>query len=200
MAGETLEQIAVSSEAELLAWLDANHGQGRSVWLVLWRKSANAGHIERERLLAALLRYGWVDSLPRKKDAGRSLLMISPRKPGSAWSAVNKRIVLSLERQGLMHPAGQAIVDAAREDGSWSFLDDVEQGIVPDDLAAALDAVPGARGHFDAFPFSARRGILEWIKQARRPGTRAKRIAETARLAGRNRRARDWRAGKPRGG
>jgi len=78
-----------------------------------------------------------------------------------------------------MLPAGQAVVDAARADGSWSALDDVEAGIEPPDLTAALDAAPDARRNRDAFPRSARRGILEWIGTARRPETRARRIQET---------------------
>ncbi|WP_210215741.1 YdeI/OmpD-associated family protein [Roseitalea porphyridii] len=198
MAGETLDEVEIAGEDDLLAWLGSHHDRSASVWLVLWKKSVPDRYLDRETLLRALLRYGWVDSLPRRKDDRRSLLLISPRKPGSAWSAINKRIVEQLEVEGLMHPAGAAVVAAARADGSWSFLDDVEQGLVPDDLAEALDKVPRARANFDAFPFSARRGILEWIKQAKRPETRSRRIAETARLAGRNERALDWKAAKGR--
>lgn len=194
MAGRRFDRVDISSEADLLDWLDRNHQTAESVWLVLWKKSVPDKYLDRETLLAAILRYGWIDSLPRKMDGTRSMLLISPRKPGSAWSAVNKRIVEHLETLGLMQPAGITAVAAARTDGSWSFLDDVEQGIIPDDLIAALEAVPQARANFDAFPPSARRGILAWIKQAKRDETRARRIAETARLAGQNKRALDWKA------
>lgn len=194
MSGRRFDRVDISSEADLIDWLDRNHQTAESVWLVLWKKSVPRKYLDREKLLAAILRYGWIDSLPRKMDERRSMLLISPRKPGSAWSALNKRIVERLETRGLMQPAGVAVVAAARDDGSWSFLDDVEKGVVPDDLVAALEAVPQARANFDAFPFSARRGILEWIKQARRPETRTKRIAGTAQLAGENRRALDWKA------
>jgi len=194
LAGDDLAIVAITGEAALLDWLDRNHRQTESVWLALWKKRTPERYIDRDTLLRALLRYGWVDSLPRKLDAERSLLLISPRKPGSAWSAVNKRIVEQLEAEGLMHAAGQSVVNAARADGSWSLLDAVELAIVPDDLAKALAAVPGARGNFDTFPVSARRGILEWITLAKRPDTRARRIAETARLAGQNKRALDWRS------
>jgi len=81
------------------------------------------------------------------------------------------------------------VIDRAKADGTWTLLDDVEDLIVPDDLAAAFDANPGARGHWEQFPPSARRAILQWIVQARREATRAKRIAETARLAARGERA-----------
>jgi uncharacterized protein YdeI (YjbR/CyaY-like superfamily) len=92
-----------------------------------------------------------------------------------------------------MAPAGLAMVEAAKADGSWTLLDAVEDLVVPDDLAAAFDAAAPAREHWDAFPRSVRRGILEWIVQARRPETRAKRVAETAEMACRNERANQWR-------
>ena len=88
-----------------------------------------------------------------------------------------------------MTAAGQAKIDAARQDGSWNALDAVEALIIPPDLDAALAAYPAARSHFDAFPRSAKRAILAWIAAAKTPGTRAKRIAETARLAEDNIRA-----------
>lgn len=91
MAGRRFDRVDISSEADLLDWLDRNHQTAESVWLVLWKKSVPDKYLDREKLLAAILRYGWIDSLPRKMDGTRSMLLISPRKPGSAWSAVNKR-------------------------------------------------------------------------------------------------------------
>lgn len=187
-------EIEFRSGMELDNWLANNHQQSGSIWGIFWKKKHPEAHIDRETVLACLIRYGWIDSVPNKLDDDRSKLLLSPRKPGSAWSAVNKTIAQRLSSEGAMHPAGQAAVDAAVADGSWTMLDEVEAGIVPDDLRMALDAVPHATAHFDAFPKSARRGILEWIKQAKRPETRRKRIEETARLAGDNKRALDWRA------
>jgi uncharacterized protein YdeI (YjbR/CyaY-like superfamily) len=71
----------------------------------------------------------------------------------------------------------------------------VEDLVVPGDLAQAFDGNPGSREHWDAFPPSTRRAILEWIVQAKRPETRAKRVVETARLAARGERANQ---GRPR--
>ena len=90
---------------------------------------------------------------------------------------------------GLMAPAGLAAIDRAKENGSWTLLDDVEKGLVPDDLAAALAAHPPAPDHFDAFPKSVRRAMLEWVAQAKRPETREKRITEIATRAALNERA-----------
>ena len=90
-------------------------------------------------------------------------------------------------------PAGLAKVEAAKKDGTWSALDAVEALEVPSDLAAALAALPNARTNWDAFPRSAKRGILEWILNAKKPETRVKRIEETALLANENKRANQWR-------
>ena len=83
-----------------------------------------------------------------------------------------------------MAPAGLAAVERAKTNGSWTMLDDVESLAVPEDLAAALDAQPHAADHWAAFPPSSQRMILEWIRQAKRPATRAARIAEDRRAGG----------------
>jgi len=184
-----LPQIEVPSRAPLRSWLKAHHATSRSVWLVTWKKAHLDRHVPYDAIVEEALCFGWVDSLPRRLDAERSMLLLSPRRPGSAWSAANKARIERLAAAGLLHRAGLAAVRAEQSDGSWTFLDDVQRLDVPADLAAALAARPGAAGHFDRFPRSVRRGILEWIKQARRPETRAKRIEETARLAAENRRA-----------
>jgi uncharacterized protein YdeI (YjbR/CyaY-like superfamily) len=135
---------------------------------------------------------GWIDSKPGKLDRRRTALLCTPRKPGSGWSKVNKDRLERLLADGLVRPAGIAIIEAAKADGSWTMLDEIDALTVPDDLAAALAAIESAQRHFDAFPPSARRGILEWIAQAKTEPTRRKRIDETARLAGENRRANQW--------
>lgn len=120
------------------------------------------------------------------------MLWFTRRKPTSAWARTNKQRVEVLLAEGRMLPAGQAAIDAAKANGAWSLLDEVEDLIVPADLAAAFDEHPGSREHWDGFPRSTRRAILEWIVLARRPETRAKRIQETAIRAARGERANQW--------
>jgi uncharacterized protein YdeI (YjbR/CyaY-like superfamily) len=124
------------------------------------------------------------------------MLWFAPRKPGSGWSRPNKQRIEAMQAAGLMQPAGMALVDAAQADGSWTMLDEVENLVVPDDLAAAFEAYPGSAEHWEAFPRSAKRGILEWIVQAKTAATRAKRLDETARLAAQGERANKWRPNK----
>lgn len=120
------------------------------------------------------------------------MLWFAPRRAGSAWSKPNKERVARMIAAGLMMPAGMAKVEAAKADSTWTMLDAVEALEIPPDLAAAFAPYPKARQNFEAFPRSAKRGILEWIVQAKRPETRAKRVAETARLAEENVRANQW--------
>jgi uncharacterized protein YdeI (YjbR/CyaY-like superfamily) len=181
------------SRDEWRAWLEENHGRPEGIWLVTWKKATGKPRIEYDDAVEEALCFGWVDSKPNKLDAERSLLWFAPRKRGTGWSRPNKERVERMVAAGKMAPAGMALVEAAQADGSWSKLDDVENLEVPADLAAALASYPQAAQHWEAFPRSAKRGILEWILNAKTEPTRARRIDETARLAAENKRANQWR-------
>lgn len=184
--------IEIGSRAELRTWLQANHRQQDSIWLVVWKKG-DARHVPAGEIVEEALCFGWIDSLPRKLDARRSKLLLSPRRIGSAWSRINKERAERLTRDGLMAPAGLAQIEAAKRSGAWTKLDAVEKLIVPVDLSDALKRQPGATENWRAFPRSVRRSILEWIAQARKPETRVRRIQETTEKASRNERANQWR-------
>ncbi len=181
------------TRAEWRAWLTEHHAGTQGVWLVSWKAATGRPRVSYDDAVSEALAFGWVDSLPRKLDSERTMLYFSRRKPASAWSGPNKKRVEELRRLGLMTEPGERVIAEAMRNGAWSRLDDVENLVEPDDLVAALAGTAGARVNWDAFPPSARRGILEWIVQAKRPATRAQRVAETARLAGQNVRANQWR-------
>jgi uncharacterized protein YdeI (YjbR/CyaY-like superfamily) len=193
-----LERVEVTSREGWRAWLDENHARPDGVWVVTHKKRPGAPHVPYADIVDEALCFGWIDSLPRALDETRSMLFVSPRRSGSAWSKINKEKVERLMAEGRMAPSGLARVEAAKADGSWSALDAVETLVPPPDLAAALAADPRAGAFFAAFPPSARRGILEWIAAARRPETRAARIAETVARAAENRKA-NFPAGRDRG-
>ena len=169
-------EVEISDLAGLHAWLMANASRDAGVWLVTYKKGDLQRYVAYPDIVDELLCVGWVDSLPRAKDDLRTMLWISPRKPGSNWSRVNKEKVARLTAEGRMQPTGLAAVERARIDGSWSALDDVENGVVPDDLAQAFEAEPGTRAVWDGFPRSVRRGALEQLLNAKQPATREKRI------------------------
>ncbi|MEO1399947.1 MAG: YdeI/OmpD-associated family protein [Cyanobacteria bacterium J06635_1] len=182
-------KVEITSRQQWRDWLMVSHTRTESIWLVTYKKAAGDRYLSYDDIVEEALCFGWVDSLPRALDAERTMLLLSPRKPKSAWSKLNKERVAKMLAAGLMHPAGMERIEQAKQDGVWGFLDDVEALIVPDDLQAALDSYPHAAENFEGFPRSTKRGILEWIKMAKRAATRAKRIAETARLAEENIRA-----------
>lgn len=186
------ERFEPRSLDEWRAWLTEHHTRPRGVWLVTWRTGTSGPQIGYEQTVEQALCFGWIDSTARRLDDERRMLWFAPRKKGSGWARTNKARIERLTAAGLMTPAGTALIEAARADGSWTLLDDVEDLVVPDDLAAALAAHPPAPEHWAAFPPSARRALLAWIVMAKRPETRAKRIAETAAAAGQNRRANEW--------
>lgn len=181
--------VEVTSLLAWRRWLQAHHGQAGSVWLVTWKVSVPRKHVPMSDLVDEALCWGWVDSLPKALDAERSMRRMSPRRAGSAWSLVNKRRVEALIAADRMQPPGLAAIERAKADGSWVALDEVETLAVPPDLQAALDALPPAAAHFDHFPRSSKRNILEWIASARKAETRQARIQTTAEMAARNLRA-----------
>jgi uncharacterized protein YdeI (YjbR/CyaY-like superfamily) len=170
------------------AWLHMNHATATSAWLVSWRRGHGPAVDYGEAVEEALC-FGWVDSKLQVMDEGRSRLYFAPRRANSGWARSNKERVERLIAEGRMAPAGFAAIELAKANGSWTVLDSVEAGVVPDDLAASFGAHPPAAELFAAFPWSARRAILVWIAQAKRPETRAARILEAATLAARNERA-----------
>ena len=182
------ERVEVRSRSEWRAWLQDNHQTSCGVWLVTFKQGSGPYFPYGERVEEALC-FGWVDSVARGLDDTRSMQLFTPRKPKSNWSGPNKERVARLTAAGLMAPAGQAMVDLAKATGTWTALEDVEAGIEPADLAAALDADPDARRHWDAFPPSARRVLLGWLFAAKASPTRTKRIAEIVARAAENLRA-----------
>ena len=171
------------SRQELRDWLDANHAESDTFWLVSYKKHVTDRYVSYDAIVEELLCYGWIDGRTRRVDDDRMMLLVSPRKPGSTWSASNKKRVGKLVKAGLMTPAGQEKIDNAKRDGSWTFLDDIENLVIPDDLSSALKKNKSAQREFEAFNKSAKKVILFWIKTAKRSDTRAKRVSETVRLA-----------------
>jgi uncharacterized protein YdeI (YjbR/CyaY-like superfamily) len=182
------DRVHAETREQWRHWLADNHRRRTGIWLVSWKQHTGRPRMSYADSVEEALCVGWVDSKGRKLDDDRTMLWFGPRKPDSAWSRSNKERVARLEAAGLMRPAGRRVIEQAKASGSWTRLDEVENLVVPDDLAAAFAAHPGSREHWDAFSRSVKRGILEWIVQAKRPETRAKRIAETAERASRGER------------
>ena len=170
-------------------WLIANHATTKGVYLVSWRRGSGRTSVSYEDAVEEALCVGWIDATGRTLDAERSIQWFAPRRSRSGWARSNKQRMARLTAAGLMLPAGLAAIEEAKRNGTWTLLDDVENLVVPDDLAAALKERPPARERWDAFPPSARRAMLQWVVEARRPETRVGRVTQVAEKAERNERA-----------
>ncbi|GIG41462.1 YdeI/OmpD-associated family protein [Cellulomonas phragmiteti] len=175
---DDLPELLLPDASAWRDWLAAHHTQPTGVWLVLHKKGGDVTTLTYVQAVEEALCFGWIDGQGRRRDEHSSFQRMTPRRSRSAWSAVNVERVERLEREGRMRDAGRAQVEAARADGRWDAAYRGPATIeVPDDLTAALDAVPAARAWFDALTSANRFAILVRIGQAKRPETRERRIA-----------------------
>jgi uncharacterized protein YdeI (YjbR/CyaY-like superfamily) len=182
-------QILFEERSAWRKWLAENHAASKGIFVITWRKGSGKPILTYDDMVEEALCFGWIDSLPRKLDDQRTMLYFSPRKKGSPWSGLNKERIIKLEAEGLIEEPGRRLIEAAKQDGSWESYDAAQNLIEPLELAEGLDANPEARKNWDAFPPSARRGILWIIYSAKTEATKSKRISETIRLAEKNLRA-----------
>ncbi len=177
------------TRAQWRAWLEANHGSERGVWLCSWRSATGRPACPYPEVVEEALCFGWIDSTVNILDEERGLQLITPRKAKSSWTRLNRQRVAAMEAAGLMTDAGRRAVAVAQANGWWTLLDPVEDLLEPDDLAAALDANPEARAAWDRFPPSARKQMLYWVITGAKAETRAKRVATIVDKAERGERA-----------
>ena len=180
-------RVEVTSAGELREWLERNHTQSDSIWLVTFKKVQADKYVSREQVLDELVAFGWIDGVRRQVDDVRTMQLISPRKT-KPWAKSYKDRAERLTKESRMHPAGLASVAEAKETGGWDEMNHVDALEVPADLGVALELRPPARLHFEEFPDSAKRNILRWIASAKTEETRMRRVNQTAAQAALNRR------------
>lgn len=190
---DNLPIIYASSRIEWREWLSLIHLKFQSIWLVIYRKDSEIPSVYYPEAVDEALCFGWIDSKPNKRDDKSYFQLFSKRNPKSNWSKINKEKVAYLIQQKLMHDSGIRMVEIAKENGTWDALNEVDELIIPIDLMNMLNQFDKALDNWNNFPQSTRRGILEWIFNAKRPETRKKRIKETAQLAQLNKRANQFR-------
>ncbi|HEV2643610.1 MAG TPA: YdeI/OmpD-associated family protein [Candidatus Elarobacter sp.] len=185
-----VEQVYAPTRAAWRRWLAKNHTRDAGVWLIFDKLIVTGKRLDYAHAVEEALCFGWIDSTLRSLDEKQYMQLFAPRKPKSTWSRVNKERVSRLMADGLMMPPGHASIELAKRNGAWESLDGVESLSVPDDLRQALARNPNAARNFDAFSPSSRKGYLHWLNSAKRPETRASRIAEIVSLSEQNRKSR----------
>lgn len=167
-------------------WLQKNHLSETSVWLIIYKKDSNVPSVYYPEAVDEALCFGWIDSKANKRDDKSFYQFFSQRKTKSNWSKINKEKVALLEKQGLLTEAGIKMIELAKKTGTWNALDEVENIQVPDDLQKEFDKNKKAFTHWNNFSRSVKKGILQWIFNAKGSETRQKRINETVNLAAKN--------------
>lgn len=179
---ENFHQVEITSREELRSWLLTNHSQPESVWLVSYKKSEPDKYLSRWEVLDELICFGWIDGIRRKLDHRRTIQLISPRK-AQHWAKTYKERAAKLIEEGKMHEAGLKAIDRSKENGLWNFMDDVDNLIIPADLAKELSNRKGATAFFESINPSSKRFVLRWLKLAKTEKTRIKRIKKLAELS-----------------
>ncbi|TJZ62737.1 hypothetical protein FAZ15_00030 [Sphingobacterium olei] len=167
-------------------WLEKNHVSKQAVWLVFYNKKSALKSITWSEAVNIALCFGWIDSKKVKIDEEKAHQFFSKRKPISTWSKINKEKVRKLIEQGLMTEAGLRSIETAKQNGSWTILDEVEELIIPADLDAAFADKPNAKDFFLSLSKSVRKIILTWLVFAKTTATRQKRITEIIESAEQN--------------
>lgn len=160
------------------AWLHDNHKTSNGVHLIFYKVAHPQRSMRWEEAVKVALCYGWIDSTVKSLGGGKRRQYFCPRNPKSKWSAINKNYIKELEAAGLMHESGWAVIEEAKKYGSWTAYDDVENGIIPDDLQKAFDASPLAYENFSNFSKTYKKSYLHWLNDAKRETTRKKRIKQ----------------------
>lgn len=169
-----MDFLEITSSDQLWTWLAENHDVQQSIRLVTWKAAHKEKYLSREEVLDALVAHGWIDGRRFVVDDNRTAQLISPRRQ-KAWSKTYKDRVERLRSAGRMHPAGEKAVSESQASGLWNFFDDVDQLLVPKDLSTILD-----NDKWNDLAPSYRRNVLRWIKLAKTPATRRKRVNTVA--------------------
>ena len=178
-AKSDLPIVTFASSEAWEAWLEEEHATSKGVWLKIAKKGSGIESVTFPEALDAALCYGWIDGQRDRFDERFYLQRFTPRRSRSKWSQVNREKVARLTEAGRMRPAGLREVERAKADGRWDAAYAPQSAAtVPDDLRAALEENDRAREFFETLNSTNRYAILFTIQDAKRPETRARRIAK----------------------
>ena len=179
---DNFRKVEITSQNELRSWLKDNHAQDESVWLVTYKKSESDKYVSRWEVLDELICFGWIDGIRRKLDDKKTMQLISPRKV-QHWANTYKDRAAKLIDEGKMHESGLKAIEFSKSRGLWNFMDDVDNLVVPEDLAEELSKQDGAADFFNSINPSSKRFVLRWIKLAKTEKTRKSRITKLVELS-----------------
>lgn len=184
---DTLPEFCPKDVADWRRWLKKNHSRASGVWLIFYRAASGRRVLTYSEAVDEALCWGWIDSKVQPIDEERFRQVFTPRKVGSGWSALNKRKIEAMKKQGRMQAAGRAKIDGAIADGTWTLLDAVEALEMPVALQAALAAAPTALEYYESLTPGRKKSLLRWLNEAKREHTRSIRISRIIEALGEKR-------------
>ena len=196
---EEKQELYFKNANEWREWLHINYTNTTGIYLIFYKVDHDKESMRWEDAVKVALCYGWIDSTVKSLGQGKRRQYFCKRKPKSVWSRVNKDYIKELKATNKMHAAGLAAIKIAKQNGSWSSLDDVENGVIPEELQIAFDKNPVAYSNFTNFTRSQRKSYLYWLNQAKRQETRTKRVKEIIHHSAENIKYRDgggWQSAK----
>ena len=183
------EHFYFQRDTDWYDWLKNNHSTSDGVYLIFYKVDSGIPSMRWEEAVKVALCFGWIDSTVKSLGGGKRRQYFCRRNQKSVWSALNKRYIKELTSANLMHESGFAIIEVGKKNGSWTALDNVEKGVIPQDLQKEFDQNKLAFKNFQAFARSYQKNYLYWIHQAKREATRLKRIEEIIQLCESNKKA-----------
>ncbi|AXT54285.1 YdeI/OmpD-associated family protein [Aquimarina sp. MMG015] len=187
----TKPELYFKNDQEWRRWLHENHTSSEGIYLIFYKVESKQPSMRWEEAVKVALCYGWIDSTVKKLDNEKRRQYFCPRKPKSVWSKVNKTYIMELIKNNLMQDSGLKSISIAKENGSWTALDNVENGVIPEDLQKAFNTNKIAYTNYSNFARSYRKSYLYWLNQAKRQETRDKRILEIIKFCKANIKTRD---------
>ncbi|WP_075341322.1 YdeI/OmpD-associated family protein [Tenacibaculum agarivorans] len=187
---KTRLELYFEKDVEWYNWLALNHDKYDGIYLIFYKVETKIPSMRWEEAVKVALCFGWIDSTVKSLGNGKRRQYFSPRKPKSVWSRLNKTYIEELSKKGLLQKSGLKSIEIAKQNGSWTSLDSVEDLIIPDDLKLAFHANPIAYKNYENFSPSYRKNYLYWLFQAKREATRHKRIQEIIKLCEANKKQR----------
>ena len=175
-----IEEYCPKDQKAWRKWLEQNHQEKEAIWLIFYKKTAPNYNLSWSESVDEALCFGWIDSTKRTVDKESYKQYFTKRKAKSNWSKINKDKVKTLIAQGLMREAGHRSIEIAKENGSWTILDQIETLEVPEDLQEELAKYKNAIDFFEGLSKSDKKILLHWVYSAKRTETRKKRILEIA--------------------
>ena len=191
-----IETFYPKNRQEWREWLKENHNKRQSIWLIYYKKKSNTPTVVYSEAVDEALCFGWIDSKAKALDEEKFMQFFSRRNPKSVWSKVNKEKIERLTNAGLMTDAGFEIIEKAKQNGSWTILDEAEALVIPIDLEKEFQQRPTAKIYFLGLSRSDKRNILQWLTLAKRQETRQNRLTEIVELADQNLKPKQFRGQK----